>query len=160
MQVKSIAECSNGSILQYFRPSLSYHLSLRIFEWPFYRGFTVHTFSVVSGALNLSEWCDQWASTYCLSRTDASWRIASGPFGSIVSSARCTPNSETYTQHKYMIIRTDYGAIISPSDNIGLQRYSYLTIPYLSRYLPHDTIRIAIHFWQLKNLRNNIDLWN
>ena len=28
MQVKSIAECSKG-ILQYFRPSLSYHLSLR-----------------------------------------------------------------------------------------------------------------------------------
>ena len=40
MQVKSIAECSKGTILQYFRPSLSYHLSLRslflsIFEWPF-----------------------------------------------------------------------------------------------------------------------------
>ena len=29
MQVKSIAECSKGSILQYFRPSLSYHMSLR-----------------------------------------------------------------------------------------------------------------------------------
>ena len=29
MQVKSLAECSKGSILQYFRPSLSYHLSLR-----------------------------------------------------------------------------------------------------------------------------------
>ena len=29
MQVKSIAECSKGSILQYFRPSLIYHLSLR-----------------------------------------------------------------------------------------------------------------------------------
>ena len=28
MQVKSIAECSKGSILQYFQPSLS------IFEWP------------------------------------------------------------------------------------------------------------------------------
>ena len=27
MQVKSIAECSKGSILQYFRPSLSYNLS-------------------------------------------------------------------------------------------------------------------------------------
>ena len=27
MQVKSIAECSKGSILQYFRPSFSYHLS-------------------------------------------------------------------------------------------------------------------------------------
>ena len=33
MQVKSIAECSNGSIVQYFRPSLSYHLPLSIFEW-------------------------------------------------------------------------------------------------------------------------------
>ena len=29
MQVKSIAECSKGSILQYFGPSLNYHLSLR-----------------------------------------------------------------------------------------------------------------------------------
>ena len=29
MQVKSIAECSKGSILQYFGPSLSYHLLLR-----------------------------------------------------------------------------------------------------------------------------------
>ena len=28
IQVKSIAECSKGSILQYFRPSLKYHLSL------------------------------------------------------------------------------------------------------------------------------------
>ena len=29
MQVKSIAECSKGSILQYFRPALSYQVSLR-----------------------------------------------------------------------------------------------------------------------------------
>ena len=29
MQVKSIAESSNGSILQYFRPSLSQHFPLR-----------------------------------------------------------------------------------------------------------------------------------
>ena len=29
MQVKSIAECSKGSILQYFRPSSSYYLSLK-----------------------------------------------------------------------------------------------------------------------------------
>ena len=33
MQVKSIAECSKGSILQYFRPSLSYQLSLRLFVY-------------------------------------------------------------------------------------------------------------------------------
>ena len=29
MRVKGYAECSKGSILQYFRPSLSYYLSLR-----------------------------------------------------------------------------------------------------------------------------------
>ena len=29
MQVKSLPECSKGSILQYFQPSLSYHLSSR-----------------------------------------------------------------------------------------------------------------------------------
>ena len=29
MQIKSIAEYSNGSVLQYFQPSLSYHLLLR-----------------------------------------------------------------------------------------------------------------------------------
>ena len=45
MQVKTIAECSKGSTLQYSRPSLSYHLSLRsfvlsIFEYPF--GICVH----------------------------------------------------------------------------------------------------------------------
>ena len=41
MQVKSIAECSKGSILQDFRPSLGYLFDLSIFEWPFYTGFTV-----------------------------------------------------------------------------------------------------------------------
>ena len=29
MQVISIAECSKGSILQYFRPALNYHVALR-----------------------------------------------------------------------------------------------------------------------------------
>ena len=45
MQVKSIAECSKGSILQYFRPSLSYHCPLRpwfclFFKWALKTGFT------------------------------------------------------------------------------------------------------------------------
>ena len=31
MQVKSIAECSKGSILQYFQPSWSYYLLIKIF---------------------------------------------------------------------------------------------------------------------------------
>ena len=31
LQVKCIAECSKGSILQYFRPSLSYNLSFCLF---------------------------------------------------------------------------------------------------------------------------------
>ena len=38
MQVKSNAECSKGSILQYFGPSLSYHLSLRSFFFLFLSG--------------------------------------------------------------------------------------------------------------------------
>ena len=46
MQVKSIAECSEWSILQYFWPSLSYQFFintfvLSIFEWPLKTGFTV-----------------------------------------------------------------------------------------------------------------------
>ena len=41
---------------------------------------------------------------------------------------------------------------------VGLQPYSYLTIQYVSEYLPHDTICVEIHFLQLENLRNNIDL--
>ena len=43
MQVKSIAECSKGSILQYFRPSLGYHLSLRSLFCLFLSGF-IHRF--------------------------------------------------------------------------------------------------------------------
>ena len=39
---QSIAECSKGSILQYFQPSLSYHLSLRSLFCLFYTGFTVN----------------------------------------------------------------------------------------------------------------------
>ena len=52
MQVKSIAECSEGSILQYFWPSLSYQIVIRIFvlsifEWQFYTGFTVPYFESI-----------------------------------------------------------------------------------------------------------------
>ena len=38
MQVKSTAECSSGSILQYFLPSLTCHLSLRSLFCLFLRG--------------------------------------------------------------------------------------------------------------------------
>ena len=46
MQVKSIAECSPWSILQYFWPSLSYHFSIKMFvfsiiKWPLAIDFTV-----------------------------------------------------------------------------------------------------------------------
>ena len=50
MQFKSITGCSKGSILQYFRPSLSYHLSLRSLLYPryeVYRGYIVFAFSVI-----------------------------------------------------------------------------------------------------------------
>ena len=38
MQVKSIAQCSKESLLQYFRPSLSYQLSLRSLFFIFLNG--------------------------------------------------------------------------------------------------------------------------
>ena len=38
LQVKSIAECSKGSILQSFQPSLSYHLLLRSLFFVFLSG--------------------------------------------------------------------------------------------------------------------------
>ena len=40
MQVKSIAECSKGSILQYFWTSLSYHLSSTSLFCLFLSGYT------------------------------------------------------------------------------------------------------------------------
>ena len=45
MQVKSIAECSKGSILHYFRPSLSYHLSLRSLFCLFFSGHFTQVFA-------------------------------------------------------------------------------------------------------------------
>ena len=44
MQVKSIAECSKGSILHNFRPSLSYHLSLRSLFCLFLRFYCILCF--------------------------------------------------------------------------------------------------------------------
>ena len=42
MLVKSIAKCSKGGILQYFRPSLVIEIFvLSIFDWPFYTGFLI-----------------------------------------------------------------------------------------------------------------------
>ena len=38
VHIKNIAECSKGSILQYFRPSLSYYLSLRPLFCPYLSG--------------------------------------------------------------------------------------------------------------------------
>ena len=42
MQVKSIAECSKGSIFQYIRPLLSYQLSLRHVSCLFLSGRFTH----------------------------------------------------------------------------------------------------------------------
>ena len=60
MQVKSIAECSKGSILQYFRPTLSYKFVIKIFvlsifELPFYTGFTVKCTNKLDYATDSSE---------------------------------------------------------------------------------------------------------
>ena len=49
MQVKSIAECSKGSILQYFEPSLSYHLSLRSLFCLFLSGYITQVLLYTNG---------------------------------------------------------------------------------------------------------------
>ena len=73
MKVKSIAECSKGSIQQYRWSSLGYHLSLRslflsIFEWPFYTSFTVFTMSIFNGRTATDKhfkWASAWNFQQC-----------------------------------------------------------------------------------------------
>ena len=82
MQVKRIAECPPWSILQYFRPSLSYHLSLRslffsIFEWPLKTGFTVVLYySLVTGRRDTVWWAVLSGSGLSTTR-DTSWTVLS-----------------------------------------------------------------------------------
>ena len=73
MQVKSIAECSHWSILQYFLTFIKLPFVIQIFvlfisEWPLKTGFTVYTFMQVLSTfiklpfvikifvLSISEW--------------------------------------------------------------------------------------------------------
>ena len=53
MQVKSIAEYSNGSILQYFGPSLGYHLSIRSLFCLFLSGRFTQVLLYSNGCANL-----------------------------------------------------------------------------------------------------------
>ena len=46
MQVKSVAECAKGSILQYFGPSVIEVFVLSIFEWQLKTDFTVPCFEI------------------------------------------------------------------------------------------------------------------
>ena len=64
MQVKSIAECSKGSVLQYFRTSSSYHLVIKIFvlsifEWQLMTGLTVYIQNLSTFAIHVHD-------VYCL----------------------------------------------------------------------------------------------
>ena len=62
MQVKSIAECSKGSILQYFLPSLIYHLSLRSLFCLFWVA-ALHRF-----------YCSLWTNFSCVSNSVLSFK--------------------------------------------------------------------------------------
>ena len=53
MQVKSTAECSKGSILHYFQPPLSYHLSLRSLFCLFLSSPFTHFFLLFDFILNV-----------------------------------------------------------------------------------------------------------
>ena len=89
MQVKSIAECSKGSILQYFRPSLSYQLSLRHLFCLFLSGrfkqrehsailstIIKLPFVIKTSVLSIFEWPFTQILLYCL-RADDSYKISS-----------------------------------------------------------------------------------
>ena len=66
MHVKSIAECSKGSILQYFRPSLNYHLSFRSLFCLFLSGrFTQVLLLGYEGKLGVSVSHNHFSSLFC-----------------------------------------------------------------------------------------------
>ena len=58
----SIAECSKGSIMQYLRPSLNYHMSLRPLFWLFLSGrfFTQVLLYVFFKEYKTYPWCGKW----------------------------------------------------------------------------------------------------
>ena len=62
MQIKKIAECSKGSILQHVSPSLSYQLSSRsflsTFEWPLKKGFTAVPFEPYNEVIYMNQYKD------------------------------------------------------------------------------------------------------
>ena len=65
MQVKTVAECSKGSILQYFRPSLRYHLSLRSLFCLFLSGRFIplfHTGPESHELTRIDKYVDSWLS--------------------------------------------------------------------------------------------------
>ena len=57
MHVKSIVECSNGRILQYFRPSLSYHLPLRPLFCLFLSGRLKQVLNILIFGWTFHYWC-------------------------------------------------------------------------------------------------------
>ena len=73
MQDKSIAECSMGSILQYFWPSLSYHLSLRPSFCLFLSGCLrqVLLYDLITDGCDATEWLSKATLTLKASITTA-----------------------------------------------------------------------------------------
>ena len=61
---------------------------------------------------------------------------------------RCELNDYRCQLNKHS--RPTFLARYQTQPTLGLQRYTHLTIRYVSRYLLHDTIRIAIHFSDLR----------
>ena len=66
MQVKSIAECSPWSILQYFRPSLSYYLSIKFLFCLFLSGRLRQVLLYVENVENLNKDTLKRLEVHCL----------------------------------------------------------------------------------------------
>ena len=73
MQVKSIAECSKGSILQYYWRALSYHLSLRPLFWLFWVAVLHRVYYTTKSGFLRRRPIWYTVRSFCLSHRQAAW---------------------------------------------------------------------------------------
>ena len=75
MQVKSIAECSKGSILQYFQPSLSGHFPLRPLFYLFLSGHIKGTATLVITMFYMKDLNNPWILIPVSSKSIEKWTV-------------------------------------------------------------------------------------
>ena len=67
------------------------------------------------------------------------------------------PYSIKFVTFSYMLLNSSYVKIFPLSSIIGVPRYAYLTIRYVSRYWFNDTIRITIQVQRYDTYRDTLN---